>query len=458
LNLFFNDLKLYKNSVGDKLSSETPVVNVKMGWYTHQEHIQTRLKFLEFILSNSSLLLSVEQVDTLWDCLVVKAVNVEEREMLFVWLENTRVNNKDGFLAFSENVIDHLFMEKMSMMDCSTLSVSGYKVFERYFLYINEKNNKLKRIEKKNESPEFYVISPDMFGMNNMWIIALDALQNEVGLSAIKRLSSLYQYFSPESLKPKLGKLREDYISTAMKYLSTSVSLMSTDDGNSKNNEQRIERCLILLKSFIEEFEDRGRKKVQSQTKEVAPQSKALTLFVKADKGTSYVIQMLSSDSVKALRYKIAEQYGEHIKQLRIFLSDNRELKDDSKSLQDIRIVDRQQLFVKKKTPEVKKSSEQKKSSDKDDKEDEEVYEDIPAEALLLEAIQMTLGALGLQAVFPFKRPVIPVTPDEQNKKPQLSSSKAVWLYLECYVDILYLVQRGTKGLSQQNIEQQGPL
>src|SRR5690606_27960533 len=116
--------------------------------------------------------------------------------------------------------------------------------------------------------------------------------------------------------------------------------------------------------------------------------------------------------------------------QLRIFLSDNRELKDDSKSLQDIRIVDRQQLFVKKKITEVKKSSEQKKSSDKDDKDDEEVYEDIPAEALLLEAIQMTLGALGLQAVFPFKRPVIPVTPEEQNKKPQLSSSKAVCVYI----------------------------
>jgi hypothetical protein len=45
---------------------------------------------------------------------------------------------------------------------------------------------------------------------------------------------------------------------------------------------------------------------------------------------SSYVLQMLSTDSVKALKYKIAEQYGESLRSLRVYLND-REIKEDSK-------------------------------------------------------------------------------------------------------------------------------
>jgi hypothetical protein len=89
--------------------------------------------------------LSIEQVDILWDSLIAKALCVEERERMFVWLE--KVNENEGF---SENVIDHLFTEKMSTIDCTTLSKAGYAVFDRYFLSINERLGRVKRSEKKS--------------------------------------------------------------------------------------------------------------------------------------------------------------------------------------------------------------------------------------------------------------------------------------------------------------------
>src|SRR4051812_5100719 len=58
-SLFFTDLVLYKNiSLEKGLDSNG---NLKIGWYTHLEHVQIRLSFLEFILANSSLMLSIEQ-------------------------------------------------------------------------------------------------------------------------------------------------------------------------------------------------------------------------------------------------------------------------------------------------------------------------------------------------------------------------------------------------------------
>jgi hypothetical protein len=42
-------------------------------------------------------------------------------------------------------------------------------------LYINEKNNKIKRTEKKGENTalEFYAIAPGLSGTRNLWMIAL---------------------------------------------------------------------------------------------------------------------------------------------------------------------------------------------------------------------------------------------------------------------------------------------
>lgn len=109
--------------------------------------------------------------------------------------------------------------------------------------------------------------------------------------------------------------------------------------------EQRIERCLILLKQSVEEFEEVSKKKiVNQQIKETMPAGRPLTLFIKTDKNSNYVIQVsdntselmqqiLSTESVKALRYKIAEYYGEPPRALRL-LHNDREIKDEGKTLQ----------------------------------------------------------------------------------------------------------------------------
>ncbi len=282
--------------------------------YTHMQQIKIRLSFLEFLLVNSSstltaaqvpfeladtlrspfpnaFSLSRPQVDVLWDNLITNALVPEEREACFAWLEKSSANKPDGFVvrswlhiyarestllcfcrsvqqAFDESVIQHLFVDKMAQMDCTLLNQAGFNVFHRYFLAINEKKDRLKRVDKATD--ELYVASPDLIGIDNLWQIALDAQDVEVSQAAIRTLNELHQnvrhmrtafhhraysvltasslQVSGESLKAKVGKIREAYIGAAMSHLSKEAATMKPDSPAPLGSQQRIQRCLTLLK------------------------------------------------------------------------------------------------------------------------------------------------------------------------------------------------------------------
>lgn len=64
----------------------------------------------------------------------------------------------------------------------------------------------------------------------------MESSDKQVSQLAIRRLNSLFQYVSSDSLKPKLAKLREDFLSMCMQYLADSVQQLS---GNTQNSECR---------------------------------------------------------------------------------------------------------------------------------------------------------------------------------------------------------------------------
>ena len=96
-------------------------------------------------------------------------------------------------------------------MDCTSLSKSGYGVYVRYFLNVNEKMGKVKSTEFKS-AKEYFAVGGELSGIKNMWQIALDSKDASVSESASSMLNSLHQYINPDSLKAKLVKVREDYL------------------------------------------------------------------------------------------------------------------------------------------------------------------------------------------------------------------------------------------------------
>jgi hypothetical protein len=75
-----------------------------------------------------------------------------------------------------------------------------------------------------------------------------------------------------------------------------------------EEREGMIIRCLDLLKSFIEEFEERYRFRragaaQQNAAADFLLNNRTATLLIKSDKGTAYMVQIGTHDTAKTLRY-----------------------------------------------------------------------------------------------------------------------------------------------------------
>ncbi|EGC34643.1 hypothetical protein DICPUDRAFT_34644 [Dictyostelium purpureum] len=165
-DLFFKEIANYKKTAQEKLkailsnlpvtaninnSSTSHQINLNnvvfVGQFPHLTQVQGRLDFLEFILSQSNLMLNIQQVDILWDSFIANALTPEERELCFLWLKNTKISGSAYRSTIPENVIRHLFLNKMPNMDWSHLGPASYSVFERFFFFVNEKSGKIKRFQ-----------------------------------------------------------------------------------------------------------------------------------------------------------------------------------------------------------------------------------------------------------------------------------------------------------------------
>jgi hypothetical protein len=89
--------------------------------------------------------------------------------------------------------MQHLFVEKMCKMDCSLMLVSGFRVYNRYFLSYNEKRGLIKTVPQSNGSPVCIALSTDLLGVENMWQMALRAENQLVSAKAIRALNQIHE-------------------------------------------------------------------------------------------------------------------------------------------------------------------------------------------------------------------------------------------------------------------------
>lgn len=106
LDLFFEELVHYKSLAKNALSNIKSIETINLdnqnlvGKLSHLQQIKERLDFLEFILKNSNLLLSIKQIDIFWSCIILNPLTYQERELGFSWLENIRGNNQVKLFYF----------------------------------------------------------------------------------------------------------------------------------------------------------------------------------------------------------------------------------------------------------------------------------------------------------------------------------------------------------------------
>lgn len=97
LDIFFKELVNYKDiatTASLKLQGVDLNNYVFVGRHPHLYQVKERLQFLEVVLQQSTLTLSVEQLETFWNCVVAHALTREEQDSGFQWLETVRVPSK----------------------------------------------------------------------------------------------------------------------------------------------------------------------------------------------------------------------------------------------------------------------------------------------------------------------------------------------------------------------------
>ena len=197
---FFANLHSYHQHVKQELAklpagNSVDVNTMLIGKWQHLQHIRERFEFLDFALGNSDLSLTPQQLDTLWQSIVVQGLTMEERDLGLQWIETSHstTNNKE-YASLSDESIEYIFDNKFAELDFAALTVQGLYSFEFLFRKVNSKRKKIVVYESRDK--EFSVQSFELDGLALLWRVVLECRNAEVGKSAVQLMTRLYKSVS----------------------------------------------------------------------------------------------------------------------------------------------------------------------------------------------------------------------------------------------------------------------
>ncbi|XP_076312719.1 ubiquitinyl hydrolase 1 puf isoform X2 [Tachypleus tridentatus] len=229
---FFNDLKAYTVAVKAGIS---PSNNL----YPHTEEIQVRLHFLTCVFSAAGspehFRLNLEQVDILWSCL---ATDKDCADELFSWILN-QAKNKDHTHALSLELFKHILLEKMPQLPPESTTMTSLNLLYQL--------SNVARLSTASYNSS--VSEADVCGIEQLWGIALRALNTDVSMAAIQYLNNYYINVHHGTLERE-----EEFIQTCMDSLSKAIQSLCEAEEKSL---MIIQRALVLLKTHVEVFHQR---------------------------------------------------------------------------------------------------------------------------------------------------------------------------------------------------------
>ncbi|CAH0594132.1 unnamed protein product [Chrysodeixis includens] len=263
MRLFLEDLRHYTGSA--RAPGEAP-------HYAHITELTVRLHFLTAIFSPvgspQHFRLTVEQVEELWQCLVVRG-STECADCLYSWLlSHTKSPDQH---ALGLDALRFLYVEKMPTLDPETISIMGLSLYQQLC-------NLARMALGTGDSRD--AAHPHTLAMDHLWKIALRANSTDVSMGAIQYLNS---YYMGQQLQQE-----DDFVAKCMFHLSSAAERLITKkkDGEGTSSSQMtceqdvkeektvdkqniyehmteeaalqcIQRALLLLKTHLDTFKRR---------------------------------------------------------------------------------------------------------------------------------------------------------------------------------------------------------
>ena len=319
------------------------------------QQLQERLDFLNFCTINAPLSLNQEQLDVLWECCVVSPCCPQEEDQVFRWLELARMNSAH---ALTEEATRHLFTRAASL-PLERLSPTAYSCLEYFFRWINWKDRRF----VQQEANSFTVLNFPLFGSETLWQVALRARNEQVGKHVVTLLTQLHHSLSPE-LGAQHAQQRRSFVGTCMASLGKAAEQLralhepppeaaSEQPTEAWTKEKAtsllIERCLTLLRLFVEEVETklpsgRGSRSERHGTTVRGMPMRVQVTVVGGSNSPKLEVNTDSSQTVGSLRARVWQQLAQHDEwqpeapsMLRIITA-GKELKDERTTLGELKL------------------------------------------------------------------------------------------------------------------------
>ncbi|KAK3803788.1 hypothetical protein RRG08_026023 [Elysia crispata] len=226
---FFNNLVTFTVKAQDKTN-----------WISNhgfKEEVSSRLKFLSCVFScqysPDTFRLSQEQADTLWECL---ATNPDSCDSCLSWFYD-QARRKENH-ALDLNTLKHIFINKMPKLKAETMPMIGLNLFQQLsnitFLSLGGKSS---------------LTEDQACGMDQLWEIALKAINKSVSTEAIHILNNYYINYGGGTLDKE-----EEFVHRCM------TNLMKTLYSLKENPAAKlpvIQRGLFLCKHHLDAFRQR---------------------------------------------------------------------------------------------------------------------------------------------------------------------------------------------------------
>ena len=197
LSVLVDNLVQYERSVLGSAAAAQVTDAIVVSGHLHGVQLSTRFNFLSFLLSSSyRLMFTQAHLELLWSTFISPQCPASDQSLLLNWL-TTAVNGKDPKdpkepLIFPKKLTRFIFAELLGSaqrIDYASLTVSGYDLFEAYFVFLNKDNDALLTA---NRALVTVLQHRKLEGVDPLWSIIISARDRTVLITASHFLTTLY--------------------------------------------------------------------------------------------------------------------------------------------------------------------------------------------------------------------------------------------------------------------------
>ena len=364
LSLIIDDLVQYRNSssategldsAGSTPRTQTPreAGTPRASSVRRPEQITKRLEFITSILQLQGTSLPTQHLETLWKTLVQPGIDGRQRDVSLKWF-HTLLDNQWTREAMAPS-LETLFHLTCSLVP-SDVSECAFELFRKALLQVNFKQGKIV-YEGPERNTVIVATRGKLLGTDFLWQVSVSAHVLSVADHAIGLLNEIYHGVSsnmPNHLEV-LQERRQEHVAACLDHMLSAADDLNKGDAMFRSesasaqararDENRISRCICVLRKFLHDFELRAA--VQSPDLSIRKHGRQLLggqISLRLQQfgqtaGEAVAMQIDRGAALWLLRELAGKTLGEDQRSIRM-IAKGKELKGDQKTVAEFRLSD----------------------------------------------------------------------------------------------------------------------